>query len=80
MTFFMRVPVRKKDFTQEQRRNLAAQGKAMPDGSFPIEDESDLKDAIDLVGMGNHPAAAKRFIIRRARDMGKESMLPDGWK
>lgn len=56
------------------------EGEAMPDGSFPIRNEQDLKDAIRSVGRAKDPAAAKRWIKKRAKEMGKEATLPEDWK
>jgi hypothetical protein len=38
------------DLDTEERRKLAEQGKALPDGSFPIRNREDLKDAIQSFG------------------------------
>lgn len=66
-------------FSEEQRRSAAKTGAAMPDGSFPIMNQSDLRNAIQAFGRAKDKAAAKRHIIKRARAMGMTSMLPDGW-
>lgn len=67
-------------FSAEERRNLAKQGKAMPDGSFPIRNTSDLKNAIRAVGRGNaNHNAIRKFIMRRARALGAMDMIPDDW-
>lgn len=68
------------EFTAEERRMLAKQGRAMPDGSFPIRNRSDLENAIGLAGNAKNPAAARRFIIRRAIALGARNMIPDTWK
>lgn len=68
-----------RDFKQKERKDLADKGKAMPDGSFPIKNAQDLKNAIRLAGKAKDPAAAKRHIKKRARDLGLESLIPDGW-
>lgn len=70
----------KKDYNTEQRRRMAATGAAMPDGSFPIANATDLRNAIQSVGRASNYAAAKRHIMRRARSLGLESQLPDDWK
>lgn len=75
----MAAPVVKKDFTDEQRKEAAKSGAAMPDGSFPIEDKSDLDNAIKAYGRAKNKAAAKRHIVRRARALDATSDLPDGW-
>ena len=62
-----------------ERRMLAEQGKALPDGSFPIRDREDLKDAIRSYGRANDKAEAKRWFERRARELNAEDELPEGW-
>lgn len=70
---------KKRDFTAEERKKLAEEGKAMPDGSFPIENKEDLKNAIRLAGQAKDKAKAIEFICRRARALGAEDMIPEGW-
>ena len=69
----------KRDFTEEERKKLAEEGKAMPDGSFPIENKEDLKNAIRLAGQAKDKEGAIKFICRRARELGAEDMIPEGW-
>ena len=68
-----------KTFSTDQRDKLAKKGQALPDGSFPIENESDLRNAIQAVGRAKDPAAARRHIIKRARALGLSDLLPEGW-
>ena len=63
----------------QERRKLADQGKALPDGSFPIRNREDLKDAIQSYGRANDKAGAKRWIKRRARELNAEKELPEDW-
>ena len=70
----------KKDYSTSERRRLAASGAAMPDGSFPIANERDLRNAIQSVGRASSYEAARRHIIRRARALGLTDILPDDWK
>lgn len=70
----------KRDFSDKERTRLASEGKAMPDGSFPISNEQDLHNAIRLAGHGKNPAAAKRHIIARANAMGMSDAIPADWK
>ena len=70
----------KKEFSTARRKQLAHSGKAMPDGSFPIENEQDLHNAIQAFGRAKNKDAAKAHIIARAKSLGKTSLLPDDWK
>ena len=63
----------------EDRRKLAEDGKALPDGSFAIRNREDLKDAIQSYGRAKDKAKAKRWIKRRARELNAEKELPEDW-
>lgn len=67
------------NFSAKQRKSFAAKGQALPDGSFPVRNADDLKDAIRLIGHAKNPAAAKAHIIKRARALGLMSMIPERW-
>lgn len=69
----------KRQFSSEQRQRLADKGQAMPDGSFPIANVSDLHNAIRAIGRAKNPAAAKAHIKRRARALGATDALPESW-
>jgi len=66
-------------FSPEERKKLAKEGKAMPNGSFPIRNEKDLKDAIKLAAMAKNVSAAKAFIVKRSKEMGLEKLIPESW-
>jgi hypothetical protein len=70
----------KRDFDAAERRSAAASGAALPDGSFPIHNDSDLRNAIHDVGRAKDPAEAKRHIESRAKTLGLTNLLPDDWK
>lgn len=70
----------KADFSEKERKKLAKKKEAMPDGSFPIRNTSDLKNAIQTVGRAKDPDKAKAWIKKRAKALGKEDLLPDTWK
>ena len=74
----------KAKYSADDLRQMLKDGKAMknPNGdpSYPIGDEEDLKNAIHAVGRGSGDHSDIRsFIKRRAKAMGKVSMLPDSW-
>lgn len=73
------MTIMKRNFSDEERQHLADTGAAMPDGSFPIANEQDLKNAIHAIGRAKDPEAAKKHIISRAKSLGKTELLPDGW-
>ena len=70
----------KKDYSPKQRRALAARGQAMPDGSFPIANVNDLRNAIQSIGRAANYEKAKAHITRRARALGRTDLLPSDWK
>lgn len=70
----------KRDYSTAARRRMAESGQAMPDGSFPIANRTDLRNAIQSVGRASNYEAARRHIISRARALGAEDMLPEDWK
>jgi hypothetical protein len=69
-------------FTEEERKELAEDGMALPDGSYPIRDESDLKNAIRAYGRSNPKDRAKvrAHIRKRAKALGKVMLVPEEWK
>lgn len=67
------------DLDTKERRKLADQGKALPDGSFPIRNREDLKDAIQSYGRANDKGKVKRWIKKRARELNAEKELPEDW-
>lgn len=68
------------DFTQVQRQRLAARNRAMPDGGFPIRNVSDLKNAIRAYGRAKNKPAVKKWIKKRAHQLGREDLLPENWR
>jgi hypothetical protein len=71
-----------KAFPQERRDKLAAEGKALKDGSFPIENGADLRRAIQAYGRTtkDKQASVRRHIVKRARALSKEDSIPKDWK
>jgi hypothetical protein len=74
-------PVHAREFSTQQRQKLAKKGNAMPDGSYPIANVQDLKNAIQAIGRA--PAAkrsaVKSHIKKRARALGAENLIPPDW-
>ncbi len=64
------------------RERLAREKKAMPDGSFPIRNVEDLKNAIQAYGRAKPgaKAAVRKHITRRARGLDRPELIPDTWK
>jgi len=71
--------VYKRDIDTATRRRLAADGKALPNLSYPIENTGDLQNAATLARSGHGDvAAARRLIARRARELGVANPLDEG--
>ena len=68
--------------SKQSREQAAEKGQALPDGSYPIRNESDLKNAISAFGRSKESDRAKvrRHIIKRARALGKYDLVPEDWK
>lgn len=66
-------------FDTAQRTSLARKGVAMKDGSFPIRNRSDLRNAIRAIGRARDKEAARAHIISRARALKLTAMLPSEW-
>jgi hypothetical protein len=64
------------------RDRLAQEGKALPDGSYPIRDVNELRAAISGYGRSKpgKRAAVRRHIMKRARALGKYDIVPEKWK
>lgn len=69
----------KREFSPEARRRDAASGVAMSDGSFPIANREDLKNALRAIGRAKDYEATRRHIIARARALGAVAELPADW-
>ena len=67
--------------SEKVRMKLAKQGKALPDGSYPIRNVSDLKNAIKAYGRAKDKKAAKKHIIKRAKALGRYyDLIPEEWR
>lgn len=59
----------------------AANGEALPDGSYPTRDREELEHAIEAYGRetGNK-AELRRYLIRRAYALNSADLIPDDWE
>jgi hypothetical protein len=68
--------------TRKKRMELAKDKKALPDGSFPIRNVSDLKNAVQAYGRakpGNR-GLVRRHIVKMARQLDRKDLVPENWK
>jgi hypothetical protein len=70
----------KREFSSKERDEAAESGAALPDGSFPIKNASDLKNAMRAIGRAKDPAKAKAHIRARAKALGLSDQLSDAFK
>lgn len=70
----------KADLSAAGRKKAAASGAAMSDGAYPISTKADLRKAIGAVGRGGADHDKIRaHIIKRAKALGLEALVPDNW-
>lgn len=70
------------EFTNPQRKALAAKGLAMPDGGYPIRNRADLTNAIQASGRAGseeEQRKVRRFIIKRANALELSALIPPNW-
>ncbi len=65
------------NYDTDKRKEMAEKGLALPDGSFPIKNLEDLKNAIQAYGRSKDQAAAAKFIAKRAKALSAEDLIPD---
>jgi hypothetical protein len=68
-------------FSDEEREKLADKGFALPDGSYPIRNEQDLRNAIQAYGRSKPQDRLKvrKHVMKRARALRKGYLIPDEW-
>jgi len=64
-----------------ERKKLAEEGKALPDGSFPIRNEKDLRNAVHAYGRSRpgKRGAVRRHIVKMARKLDRKDLVPENW-
>jgi hypothetical protein len=76
------VDMAAKQIPQGARDKAAAKGQTAYNGSFPIRNVDELKRAIQSIGRA--PAdkrdAVKKFIVGRAKTLGRLDLVPASWK
>ena len=67
-------------WTTEERHEAAAKGWALPDGSYPIANRDDVRDAVLAYGRSRADRAeVKEHIIERAKQLDAVDELPEKW-
>ena len=65
------------NYDTDQRKEMASKGLALPDGSFPIKNLEDLKNAIQAYGRAKDQSKAAKFIAKRAKALSAEDLIPN---
>lgn len=73
------VGLEKRSFNTDQRKHASTTGAALPDGSFPIENREDVKNAVAAYGRAKDKVAAKKHIMARASAMQAMDLVPNEW-
>ena len=68
-----------KDYSPEKRAEYAEKGWALPDGSYPIADMGDLRDAIQSFGRAGNKNEVKAHIRMRAKALGALDEVSEEW-
>lgn len=66
-------------YNKKERARFARKGIALPDGTFPIANETDLEQAVQLVNNHSGSAPVKAHLEKRAKALNKEEMIPKDW-
>jgi hypothetical protein len=70
------IILKDRNYSAAERKEMAGDGRALPDGSYPINDEHDLNSAAILARSGHGDVdAAKKHIGKRARELGVANPL-----
>ena len=69
----------KREYSEEARTDMATEGIAMEDGSFPIKTVADLKNAVRAYGRAKDKEKAKRHIVKRAQALMEQGLIPEEW-
>ena len=67
--------------SRKVRMRLAEEGKALKDGSFPIRNIGDLKNAVQAYGRSKpgKRGMVRRHIMKMARKLERDDLIPDTW-
>jgi hypothetical protein len=68
--------------SRDKREKLAKEGKALKDGSFPIQNVEDIRAAIHAYGRAkdSHKSDVRKHIIKMAGKLNVRHLIPENWK
>jgi hypothetical protein len=73
----LKESLNEREYSEEERKTMADKGLALSDGSYPIKDLEDLKNAIKAYGRAKDQGKTAKFIAKRAKELGAEDLIPD---
>jgi len=73
------IQLYEKEYSEEKRKELSKKGYAEVNGSYPIVNKSDLKNAIKSFGRSKNKDLTKKHIIKRAKALDAVNLLPKDW-
>lgn len=77
MKYIKSLQLFEREYSKKQRDKMADEGEALPDGSYPIADKTDLKNAIQAYGRAKNQSRAAKHIAKRAKELNLDDMIPD---
>lgn len=69
----------KRAYGEDALMKMVEEGVAMADGSFPIQDATDLHNAIQAFSRAADKPATKSHIMKRARALDAYDLIPEDW-
>lgn len=66
-------------YSEEERMEMAKRGMALEDGSYPIKNIEDLKNAIQAYGRAKDKNKARVHIMKRAEALRAYNLIPESW-
>lgn len=68
------------EMSTKERKELAEEDEALPNGSFPIRNREDLHKAVEAIGRAANRELTQAWILKRAKELHAEETLPEWLK
>lgn len=69
----------RREFSRQKRKKLAKSGKALPWGGYPIENCTDVKNAVQAIGRAKDRSRTIAHIKKHAKRLGCSHLIPKKW-
>ena len=70
----------RREFGRQKRKTLAKEGKALPWGGYPIENCTDVKNAVQAIGRAKDRSRTIAHIKKHAKRLGCTHFVPKKWR